>query len=501
MENEAILEVKNLRTYFHTSDGVVPAVDDVSFTLRKGETLGIVGESGCGKSVTSMSIMRLIDIPGKIEGGEILFHNEDLVKARIQRIRQLRGSAISMIFQEPMTSLNPVFQIGDQISETLTLHQGLGNYSFSLRVVSWGMFWKWWFTWLFSAIGYLLFDSFAVLGINAAIGKTKNDCRDFKIQCENDAKAKIAKIAENAKLSKQNKFQEIQIAKKELESASADKKSDFQLKVNRLTREFEKISIEERAGILKAKKDCKKAYLEKFNQLDEPRRLKANAIVTKRFATAAKLKKELQTIRLRTPAWQRSIEMLKLVGIPDPERRILNYPHEMSGGMKQRVMIALAMACNPEILIADEATTALDVTIQAQILELMKELKKKFGTAVMLITHNLAVVAEMAENIIVMYAGKIVEYGSCKDIFENPMHPYTWGLLHSIPRVDQAKTDEKLPTIEGLVPNPYRLPVGCKFHPRCPRADQHCREQEPPLETFQDGRQCRCWHKITKGEL
>jgi oligopeptide/dipeptide ABC transporter ATP-binding protein len=189
-----------------------------------------------------------------------------------------------------------------------------------------------------------------------------------------------------------------------------------------------------------------------------------------------------------------------LVGIPDPERRILNYPHEMSGGMKQRVMIALAMACNPEILIADEATTALDVTIQAQILELMKDLKKKFGTAVMLITHNLAVVAEMAENIIVMYAGKIVEYGTCKEIFESPMHPYTWGLLHSIPRVDQPKTDEKLPTIEGLVPNPYRLPVGCKFHPRCPRADQKCREQEPTLEEFPDGRQCRCWHKIQKGE-
>ena len=501
MENEVILEIKNLRTYFHTSDGVVPAVDDVSFKLKKGETLGIVGESGCGKSVTSMSIMRLIDVPGRIEGGQIMYHNEDLVKARIQRIRQLRGSAISMIFQEPMTSLNPVFQIGDQISETLTLHQGLGNFSLSLRVVSWGMFWKWWFTWLFSSIIFLFADLVPVLSINGSVvGKTKKNLADYRKKLQEEAKQKSVKTVENYKQLRTKKYAEIQIARKEVDSASHEKKHDLQNKVNRLVREHEKLGLKERAELTKIKTDAAQLYEAKFCQDDQSRRDKVAAIYAKRYAVAAKLKKELQTLRLRTPAWQRSIEMLRLVGIPDPERRILNYPHEMSGGMKQRVMIALAMACNPEILIADEATTALDVTIQAQILELMKDLKKKFGTAVVLITHNLAVVAEMAENIIVMYAGKIVEYGTCKEIFESPMHPYTWGLLHSIPRVDQPKTDEKLPTIEGLVPNPYRLPVGCKFHPRCPRADQKCREIEPPLEEFPDGRQCRCWHKIQKGE-
>ena len=501
MENEVILEMKNLRTYFHTSDGVVPAVDDVSFKLRKGETLGIVGESGCGKSVTSLSIMRLIDVPGKIEGGQILFHNEDLVSARIQRIRQLRGAAISMIFQEPMTSLNPVFQIGDQISETLTLHQGLGNFNWSLRFASWGMFWKWWFIWLFSSIGYIFADMIPILFINGSIAKTRASLVPLKKKIEQDLIAKNMATVNNFKNLTQKKLNEIQIAKKEFESAPKDKKPDLMHKHSVLIREYEKLGMKEKEELKKNKQTAKKEYEDAFYKADEPRRVKVQGLVTKRYASAARIKKDLQTIRLRTPSWQRSIEMLKLVGIPDPERRILNYPHEMSGGMKQRVMIALAMACNPEILIADEATTALDVTIQAQILELMKDLKKKFGTAVMLITHNLAVVAEMAENIIVMYAGKIVEYGTCKDIFENPMHPYTWGLLHSIPRVDQPKTDDKLPTIEGLVPNPYRLPVGCKFHPRCPRADQKCREQEPPLEEFPDGRQCRCWHKIQKGEL
>jgi oligopeptide/dipeptide ABC transporter ATP-binding protein len=445
--------------------------------------------------------MRLIEFPGKIEGGQILFHNEDLVRARIQRIRQLRGAAISMIFQEPMTSLNPVFQIGDQISETLTLHQGLGNFSFSMRISSWGKFWVWWFTWLFSAIVFLFADLIPILIANASISKTKASLAGVKAKINSDAKAKIEAVRASYRQLREKKYTEINFAKKEAEAVPAAKRQELALKVSRLTREHDKYILRERTDSEKVKADAERAYKIQFMAADESRRNKVNGIIANRFSLAAKLKKELQTIRLRTPAWQRSMEMLKLVGIPDPERRILNYPHEMSGGMKQRVMIALAMACNPEILIADEATTALDVTIQAQILELMKELKKKFGTAVMLITHNLAVVAEMAENIIVMYAGKIVEYGSCKDIFENPMHPYTWGLLHSIPRVDQPKTDEKLPTIEGLVPNPYRLPVGCKFHPRCPRADQKCKELEPPLEEFKDGRQCRCWHKITKGEL
>jgi oligopeptide/dipeptide ABC transporter ATP-binding protein len=340
-----------------------------------------------------------------------------------------------------------------------------------------------------------------IVSINASIAKTRASLVPLKKKIEQDLMAKNMATVNNYKNLSSKKLNEIQIAKREYDSATHEKKPALATKHAVLVREYEKLALKQKDELKKNKLVADKEYKDAFFKADESRRVKVNAIVSKRYASAAKLKKELQTIRLRTPSWQRSIEMLKLVGIPDPERRILNYPHEMSGGMKQRVMIALAMACNPEILIADEATTALDVTIQAQILELMKDLKKKFGTAVMLITHNLAVVAEMAENIIVMYAGKIVEYGSCKDIFESPMHPYTWGLLHSIPRVDQPKTEDKLPTIEGLVPNPYRLPVGCKFHPRCPRADQKCREQEPPLEEFQNGRQCRCWHKIQKGEL
>ncbi len=374
MEKEVILDIRNLRTYFYTSDGVVPAVDDVSIQLHRGETLGLVGESGCGKSQTMLSVMRLIqDPPGKIVGGQILFHGENILKIPVIKLRQIRGAAISMIFQEPMTSLNPVYQVGDQIAETLTLHQGLRGWDWGMRIKSWGIFWSYFGTWL--------------------------------------------------------------------------------------------------AGLVSKGMRQRAAFL----------------------------KKRLNRLKLDTPAWQRSVEMIRLVGIPDPERRVFNYPHEMSGGMRQRVMIAMAMACNPEILIADEATTALDVTIQAQILELMKDLKRRFGMAVVLITHNLAVVAEMADNIAVMYAGRIVEYGTDKQIYKTPMHPYTWGLLHSIPRVDQPKSDEKLPTIEGMVPNPYNLPVGCKFHPRCFKATAKCREIEPPLETMPDGRQVRCWNKIMEG--
>ena len=374
MEKEVILQVKNLKTYFYTSDGVVPAVDDVTFTIHKNETLGVVGESGCGKSQSWLSVMRLIqEPPGKIVNGEIFFHGENLLKVPMAKMRQIRGAAISMIFQEPMTSLNPVFQVGDQIAETLTLHQGMRGWDWGMRIVSWGMFWKW-------------------LGIGFA-------------------------------------------------------------------------------GLF-----------------SKPLRKKA-----------ADIKRKMSRLKVDAPAWQRATEMIKLVGIPDPDCRVFQYPHEMSGGMRQRVMIAMAMACNPEILIADEATTALDVTIQAQILELMKDLRRRFGMSIILITHNLAVVAEMADNIAVMYAGKIVEYGTANQIFKTPMHPYTWGLLHSIPRVDQPKTDEKLPTIEGMVPNPYNLPVGCKFHPRCFKATAKCREVEPQLETMPDGRQVRCWNKIMEG--
>ncbi len=326
MDNrEVLVDVKNLRTFFYTEDGVVPAVDGVDLTIHRGEIMGLVGESGCGKSVTALSIMRLIpNPPGKIISGEILFHGEDLLKKSEEEMRLIRGDKISMIFQEPMTSLNPVFTVGDQISEAITLHQ----------------------------------------------------------------------------------------------------------------------------------------------KIDE------------------------------AEARKRTVEMLHLVGIPEPERRYSQYPHELSGGMRQRVMIAMALSSNPELLISDEATTALDVTIQAQILDLMRGLQKKLGMAILIITHNLAVVAEMAETIAIAYAGKIVENASAREIFKSPRHPYTYGLLQSIPKFTERRTNEPLPAIEGMVPSPYHMPNGCRFNPRCPFATEKCRAEEPELVELTPGHLVRCFHPI-----
>ncbi len=305
---ELLLEVKNLKTYFHTEDGVVKAVDGLSFEIYKGEVLGVVGESGCGKSVTSLSIMRLVqEPPGKITADTLSFEGDEILKKSESAMRKIRGNDISMIFQEPMTSLNPVYTVGNQISEAIILHQ---------------------------------------------------------------------------KLSK-------------------DK------------------------------------------------------------------------------AMEKSVEMLRKVGIPLPEKRVHEYPHQLSGGMRQRVMIAMALSCNPKLLIADEPTTALDVTIQAQILELMATLQRDFDAAIMLITHDLGVIAETADRVVVMYAGKVVEYSDVNTIFHEPRHPYTWGLLQSIPRLDAER--ERLLVIEGVVPNPLFLPDGCKFHPRCRFASEKCVEEEPEL--------------------
>lgn len=318
---EKLLEVKNLRTYFHTEDGVVPAVDGVSFYIKPGETLGVVGESGCGKSVTSLSILRLIpNVSGKtMEGSEILFEGKNLLALTEKEMRGVRGNDISMIFQEPMTSLNPVMKIGKQIGEVLKLHQG------------------------------------------------------------------------------KNK--------------------------------------EEAKGI--------------------------------------------------------AVEMLTLVGIPRPEKIVEEYPHSLSGGMRQRVMIAMALACNPKLLIADEPTTALDVTIQAQILNLMRKLKTEFNASVMLITHNLGVVAETCQRVIIMYAGKVVEEGSVYDIFEDAKHPYTQGLLRSIPRLDS--NHELLDSIPGSVPNPLNMPKGCRFEPRCVKSMAICKEKQPELTILGEERTVRCF--------
>ncbi len=318
---DKVLEVKDLNTHFFTDEGVVKSVDGVSFHIDSEETLGIVGESGCGKSVTSLSIMQLVpNPPGKIVGGEILFQGDNLLKKTPDQMRKIRGNDIAMIFQEPMTSLNPVYTIGDQIAESIILHQKL----------------------------------------------TKRE------------------------------------------------------------------------------------------------------------------------------AFQRAVDMLRLVGIPSPERRAREYPHQMSGGMRQRVMIAMALSCNPKLLIADEPTTALDVTIQAQILDLMRKLKSEFHTAIMLITHDLGVVAEMTDRVAVMYAGKVVEECDTVDLFREPLHPYTTGLLESIPRLDVG-TQEKLHVIEGTVPNLLHLPQGCSFAPRCPKAMDICRREAPVLTEVSDGRKVSCW--------
>ena len=316
-----LLEVIELATHFYTAEGVVKAVDGVSYDLEEGETLGLVGESGCGKSVSALSVMRLIPWPpGKIVGGQVLFDGENLLDLADAGMRRIRGNKIAMVFQEPMTSLNPVLTIGRQLTETLELH---------LRM---------------------------------------------------------------------------------------DKRS----------------------------------------------------------------------------ARQRAAELIQMVGIPDAERRLSQYPHQFSGGMRQRIMIAMALSCNPKLLIADEPTTALDVTIQAQILELMKTLCRDFGTALIIITHNLGVVARYADRVNVMYAGKIVERGTAREIYGDPRHPYTLGLLHSVPRLDEPRK-QKLDPIEGQPPDLIELPPGCSFRERCRFAVDRCAVEVPPLMDVSNGHTSACW--------
>jgi peptide/nickel transport system ATP-binding protein len=324
----ALLEVRDLRTHFATDAGEFRAVDRVSFSLDPGRTLGLVGESGCGKSVTSLSIMGLVpQPPGRIAGGEIRFEGVDLLKLSAAELREIRGNRISMIFQEPMSSLNPAFTIGDQIVEAILAHRKIG----------------------------------------------------------------------------------------------------------------------------------------------------------------------------RGAARDRAIEMLRRVRIPSPEARIDDYPHRLSGGMRQRAMIAMALACEPRLLIADEPTTALDVTIQAQILDLMRALRDETGTAIILITHDLGVVAELADEVAVMYAGRIVEQAPVDRLFVNPQHPYTIGLLGSIPKLDVDQP--RLAAIEGQVPNPLAPVKGCQFHPRCPFAQDRCRAAEPPLAPVSGGQLAACWYAPLGAEV
>lgn len=320
---DTLLEIRNLRTYFKSDQGIAKAVDGVDLKVPRGQTLGLVGESGCGKSVTALSIMRLVpDPPGKIMGGEIIFDNRNLLDLPESEMRRIRGNTISMIFQEPMTALNPVYRIGSQIAEVIQLHQNVG----------------------------------------------------------------------------------------------------------------------------------------------------------------------------RQEALNRALEMLVRVGIADPQQRMREYPHQVSGGMRQRVLIAMALSSRPEMVIADEPTTALDVTIQAQILDLMNALTAEMGTSNLLITHDLGVIFEMAQWVAVMYAGKIVEHASVDDLFSRPLHPYTCGLMESIPQIDKpVSPDKMLKTIPGMVPNLFELAEGCSFEGRCSRAFDRCRRQAPVLHDQGSGHLVRCW--------
>lgn len=320
--NGPLIDIRNLQIYFHVKEGVAKAVDGISYQLRHGETLGLVGESGCGKTVSSLAILGLLDVPpAEYRGGEILFDGKNLLKCNEKEMRRIRGKAISMIFQEPMTSLNPIMTIGSQIAEVFLNHMQM---------------------------------------------------------------------------------------------------------------------------------------------------------------------KPLQ-------ARERTLDLLEMVGIPSPRQRMAEYPHQLSGGMRQRVMIALALACKPKILVADEPTTALDVTIQAQILDLMMDLKDDLGTSILLITHDLGVIAETADRVAVMYAGRIVEKSDVNTIFENPLHPYTQGLLRSIPRIDEAARPLRLKEISGRVPSLSFLPPGCAFFDRCPIGQDGCRDRRPELEAVDEDHWVSCW--------
>ena len=361
--SENLLEIKNLKTNFYTEEGIVKAVDGVSFDMSRNEILGLVGETGCGKSVTALSILRLVRPPGKIIDGSIMFDGVNLLDLTEGQMREYRGKDITMIFQDPLNSLNPILQVGRQIAEVFLLHQ----------------------------------------------------------------KEELEEILENRKLDRNKEKQEIKALEEELKT-----------KKTRLTKEEEK---ELEAEIKKLK---------------ENRTKKSN---------------------LKDIAWEKSEVIIKEVGIADAKGILKRYPHELSGGMRQRVMISMGLSCNPKLLIADEPTTALDVTIQAQILDLMKVLKKKFSTAILMITHDLGVIAELCDRVAVMYSGTIVEYASAENLFNNPHHPYTKGLIGSIPSIE--KKDQDLLTIRGMVPNLIYPPSGCRFHPRCDYRLETCDKVRP----------------------
>jgi oligopeptide/dipeptide ABC transporter ATP-binding protein len=361
--SENLLEIKNLKTNFYTEEGVVKAVDGLSLNMSRNEILGLVGETGCGKSVTALSILRLVRPPGKILEGTIIFDGVNLLDLTEGQMREYRGNDITMIFQDPLNSLNPILQVGRQIAEVFLLHQ----------------------------------------------------------------KEELKEILEKRSLDRDKEKREIK-----------DLEEELKIKKTRLTEE-------------------------------EERELKAKIKNLKKNRTKKQVLKDI--------AWEKSEDIIKEVGIADAKGILKRYPHELSGGMRQRVMISMALSCNPKLLIADEPTTALDVTIQAQILDLMKVLKKKFNTSILMITHDLGVIAELCEKVAVMYSGNIVEYAPAETLFKNPSHPYTKGLINSIPSLETK--DKELLTIRGMVPNLIYPPSGCRFHPRCDYRLEPCDKIKP----------------------
>ena len=473
---EPVLKVRGLKTQFFIYDGVVRAIEDVSFTLNRGEVLGLVGETGCGKSVTAYSITKLIqDPPGRVVDGTILLGNLNLLKNNSKEVKidlgkkrpkvkrkasavrrnelfynQIRGKYISMIFQEPMAALNPVYTVEDQIIETLVLHNRLKLLKISRDSAK--------------DLDHLkkLFED-----INATTsGNNSKDLLDYRDQIEESfpedpIKQELIRITNSNKgVESLEKHVELLISAGHIYNNKSEKYSkdiETDERIEKAKRELLATLDENRA------KELEKIlgkYSKKVNLIKLSRQLKRN-------------KKDAIIVEARREA----LKLLETVNIADAYGILKRYPHELSGGMLQRVVISIALANDPEILIADEPTTALDVTVQAQILGIMKELQKEKGTSILLITHDLGVIAEMCDKVAVMYAGNIAELGTADEIFHNPKHPYTIGLLSSIPRIDNP--DKKLKSISGSVPNLLNPPSGCRFHPRCPFAFEKCKTDVP----------------------
>ncbi len=372
--NGVLLDVKDLHTYFFTEEGIVKAVDGVSFQINYDEILGLVGETGCGKSVTALSLLKLIRSPGEILSGQILFDGDDIVSKTEDEMLKIRGNSITMMFQDPMNSLNPVMKVGDQLAEVYLLHQ------------------------------------------------------------MDNLKAELIKAREKNKRLKEN----LKRMKNELKTSSPDGAETLKNQIKAIKEQI------------------------KFR------------------------------ITITNMAHRESAALLDRIGLPNADTIINRYPHELSGGMRQRIMIAMGLACNSKLLICDEPTTALDVTIQAQILDMIRELKRKLKNSVLFITHSLGVIYELCDRVAVMYSGNIVEYGPVENIFKKPMHPYTKGLMGAIPRVTKASRESELQIIPGMVPNLIYPPNGCRFHPRCDHAMQICKEINPPLKLMENNVQVAC---------